>query len=440
MAEAMTVSALTLAIRSTLQDRFDAVCVEGEVTGLTRYSTGTIYFSLKDEGAVLSAVLFKSAQRVAAEGLKNGMKLRVYGSIDVSLKNGRYSLLVRTFEELASTGDLMKQFNELKERLKGEGLFDPARKRPLPFLPRHIGVITSESGAVIHDILSVLNRRFPNVHVLLIPAPVQGADAPPRLLKALNFVNSHYANELDVLIIGRGGGSMEDLWCFNDETLVRAVAASTLPIISAVGHETDFTLCDFAADVRAATPSAAAEMIVGRKEDLEKRLVTSRQTLQRTLDNRLERERDKLARLTKMRCLQAPEQLLSESRQRVDTALLRLMRVNEVSCGRVRNTLRELDQRRIHALAISAEPLKQQLAALQQRLSRAFEKSTQPGRQKLQGVEGRLHALNPLAVLQRGYSLTRLEDGTVVKSTTAVTKGTRLRTQLADGEVTSTAD
>ncbi|MBO7654979.1 MAG: exodeoxyribonuclease VII large subunit, partial [Kiritimatiellae bacterium] len=263
-------------ISSLMRANLSHVCVEGEISGFKPYSTGSAYFTLKDEAAQVSAVWF--AYQTLKPGLtfevKDGLKVRITGRIDIYGKNGQCRLIVNKLET-AGVGDLMQRFLELKERLTREGLFAPERKRPLPFLPQRIAVVTSPTGAVIHDILNVLGRRFPNVQVRLAPVKVQGDDAARQIAHAIEVVNRIYAAgsawPADLLIVGRGGGSLEDLWPFNEEVVARAVAASVIPVISAVGHETDFTLCDFAADKRAPTPSAAAELAVPLKSELETR-------------------------------------------------------------------------------------------------------------------------------------------------------------------------
>ena len=265
-----TVSSLTMAIRGELEPKFARIFVDAEISGFRVYPSGHAYFTLKDEGAQISAVMFASSlsRCKARAGLRDGAKVLVVGKVTVYGPRGNYQLVV-TDARLAGDGDLMQRYLELKARLEAEGLFAPERKRPLPFMPRHIGIVTSEAGAVIHDMCTVLTRRFPNLVITLYPCQVQGEAAPATVIAALEYFN---ANPPDLVIVARGGGSFEDLFCFNDEALVRAVAASRAPVISAVGHETDFTLCDFAADRRAGTPSIAAEIAVPVMTDLARRL------------------------------------------------------------------------------------------------------------------------------------------------------------------------
>jgi len=272
-----TVSSLTGEIAAALEPHFSRIFVDGEISGWRVYPSGHAYFTLKDAGAQISAVMFKSSfERCRVkEALKDGAKVLLCGKVSVYGPRGNYQLVVMA-AKLEGEGDLMQRYLELKARLEAEGLFDALRKRPLPSLPRRIGIVTSEAGAVIHDMCTVLTRRFPNLEITLHPSLVQGAEAPRTLIAGIEYFNRM---KPDLVIIARGGGSFEDLFCFNDESLVRAVAACTVPIISAVGHETDFTLCDFAADVRAGTPSIAAEIAVPVKAELVARLAACNERL-----------------------------------------------------------------------------------------------------------------------------------------------------------------
>ena len=254
-----TVTSLTAAVKGALERGWSRIIVEGEISGWRPAASGHRYFTLKDAEAQISAVMFSSAfQRCAVrDELKDGAKVALYCSLTVYPPRGNYQLNVHS-ARLAGVGELMQRYLALKAKLEQEGLFDPAKKRPLPFLPRRIGLVTSEAGAVVHDMCTVLTRRFPALEIRLFPCLVQGADAPPRIVAGLEYFNSCPDWRADLVIVARGGGSFEDLFCFNDESLVRAVAASKIPVVSAVGHETDFTLCDFAADKRAGTPSIAA--------------------------------------------------------------------------------------------------------------------------------------------------------------------------------------
>ena len=367
---AFTVSALTERLKRALESQFTKIYVEAEISGWRRYPSGHCYFTLKDSGAQISAVMFASSYERcrAKDSLKDGAKVLVYGSVTVYPPRGNYQLTVLAAKPVGA-GDLMQRYLELKARLEAEGLFDAARKRPLPFLPRRIGIVTSEAGAVIHDMCNVLTRRFPNVSIRLFPALVQGADAPRTIIAGVDHFNSPSPDgwRADLLIVARGGGSFEDLFCFNDEALVRRVAASVVPTISAVGHETDFTLCDFAADRRAGTPSIAAEIAVPVMSEL-------------------------LARIDAL-----GTQLATSLRGRGEWFAQRVDHLSE----RLRPAFR------------------MKFADLESRLSRAGEKLT---------------LLSPFNVLERGYSLTTDASGNVVRDASLLAPGDRLHARFAHGE------
>jgi len=404
-----TVTSLTAALKGAIEGGFSRIIVEGEVSGWKRYPSGHCYFTLKDAGAQIPAVMFAGPYEASLgrhpelrEGLKDGAKVKAFGTVTVYPPKGSYQLNVRAVA-LAGLGDLMQRYLALKAKLGGEGLFDPARKRPLPFLPRRIGIVTSEAGAVIHDMCTVLTRRFPNLEIRLFPAQVQGADAPRSVIAGIDYFNAGGGEapsgagapfRADVLIVARGGGSFEDLFCFNDEALVRAVAGSKIPTISAVGHETDYTLCDFAADRRAGTPSIAAEIAVPVQAEL-------------------------LARV-----------------DRCAAALLSNLRAAYEFCA----------QRTDHLASALAPALQARASDFAHRLdtlSRALGSSTVLELTRRESAFDRLREklalLSPYAVLERGYSLTTDADGAVVKSAGQVKSGDVLHTRLAQGEVVSTA-
>ena len=409
-----TISELTSVIKQTLEDELRNIWVEGEISNFRRMASGHAYFTLKDGRAQLSAVIFAGAG-IPSHALADGRNIRAFGEISVYEPRGQYQLIIRKCEA-AGAGVNMLQFEALKKRLLDEGLFDAARKRPLPAFPRHVGVVTSPTGAAIEDILNILGRRFATLRVTLAPARVQGDGAAADLTKALRLLATRPPGDRpDVIIIGRGGGSLEDLWCFNDEALARAVAASPLPVVSAVGHETDFTLCDFAADVRAPTPSAAAELVIGRKEDFEGRLLALSRRLAHALRNAHARSLARLDAALARRVFREPRRLAEPFAQKRDHALLRLGRAMETFPLTLRPRVDGLDARLRNAL----------LSGLRLRRDRA------------QSLGRHLAALNPLAVLQRGYSLTTLDDGTLLRSAAQAAPGARLQTRLADGEVAS---
>ena len=387
-----SVSSLTAELKATLEGRFTRIYVEAEISGWRLYPSGHAYFTLKDSGAQISAVMFASslARCKVKDALRDGAKVLVYGNVSVYAPRGNYQLMVLA-AKLVGEGDLMQKYLELKAKLEEEGLFDATRKRKLPFLPRRIGIVTSEAGAVIHDMCTVLTRRFPALEVRLYPCLVQGAEAPRTIIAGIRYFNSD--PWADLLIVARGGGSFEDLFCFNDEALVREVAASTIPTISAVGHETDFTLCDFAADVRAGTPSIAAEIAVPLLSDLRVQLETRNSQL--------------------ATALRAKGEFFA---QRVD----------------------QLSDALASSLTIAQANAERRLARVTPRLAPALKLHMQRAESRLQKAEAQLRAYSPYGVLERGYSLTTAADGSVVRDAKKVKTGDVLTTRLAKGTVEST--
>jgi len=431
---AWSVTELTRRIKGTLEGAFGAVIVEGEISNLVRPASGHLYFTIKDAGAQISAVMFKGSQRGMGFVPQNGGVVRAHGEVSVYEKRGNYQILVRHLLP-GGKGSLQAQFEALKQRLSEEGLFEAGRKRPLPLLPQHVGVVTSATGAAIRDILNVVTRRFPNLHVLLAPVKVQGEGAAGEIAAAIDRLNA--IGGLDVLIVGRGGGSLEDLWSFNEEVVARAVARSQIPVISAVGHEIDFTICDFVADVRAPTPSAAAELVVGRKDAFTGMLVEYDRRLQGCMRQVLERVQHRLARSAQHYVFREPANVVARHRQGLEGLRQRL-----------RRELRGGMQASQQALDLAAAALQQRSgAALQagragldrqdQRILQALRLRQQGVRQDVQRLALQLRALSPLSVLQRGYSVTRDARGEVVRRADGLIPGTILRTQLAEGEVHS---
>lgn len=403
---------LTRVVKETLEDCLGQVWVEGEVSNLRQPASGHMYFTLKDAQAQLAAVFFKGSQQGSPVEIKDGQQLRAFGEITVYEAQGKYQLIISRVED-AGQGALLERFLKLKKQLHDEGLFDPDRKQPLPSLPRHIGLVTSKTGAAVRDILQVLNRRHPNLHVVLAPVQVQGDRAAGMIVKAIEHLNRR--DDLELLIVGRGGGSLEDLWPFNEEAVARAVAASRLPVISAVGHETDTTICDLAADVRAPTPSAAAEIAVPEKRELENRLQHQRGALGRALRTCELTLRNRLTRCARSYVFREPQHLLGRYRERLDN----------------------LAQARTRHLEVVFRERQQTVDDLHLRLTRWGETATPSRRQDLRRLQAQLDALNPSAVLSRGYSLTRLEDGTVVRRARNLETDQRLFTRLAEGIVAS---
>ena len=448
-----TVAELTRLVKQTLEDEVGRIWVEGEISNFRRQSSGHCYFTLKDERAQLSAVLFAGAQRGVSVQLADGLQVRLYGELTVYEARGQYQLIVRQVEA-GGQGMLMARFEALKRRLQAEGLFDEARKRPLPLLPRHVGVVTSPTGAAIQDMLNIVTRRFPNLHVLVAPARVQGAGAAEEIAAAIDHLNALSAAAangedgallgapLDVLIVGRGGGSLEDLWCFNEECVARAIARSALPVISAVGHEIDFTISDFVADVRAPTPSAAAELVVGRKEDFEEALRQQTRSLRQTLRQRVTELRGRLETVRASQVFRAPRQPLERAAQTLDALEMRLKRALADAAVRPRRRVEACRARLLLLRGSRLQSVAGRIEALQRRMTHAVPVVLQRKQQQVASLERQLRALSPVAVLERGYSLTRQADGTLVRSVQQATLGARLRTQVADGafEVTVSSE
>ena len=429
-----SVTELTRRIKGALQRGFGSVGVEGEISNLARPASGHMYFTIKDEGSQIQAVMFKGSQRGLSFVPKSGDVVRAYGEITVYEKRGNYQILIRRLEP-GGKGNLQAQFEALKKRLAEEGLFENARKQPLPMLPQHVGVVTSPTGAAIRDILNVVTRRFPNLHILLAPVKVQGEGAAEEIAAAIDRLNE--IGGLDALIVGRGGGSLEDLWSFNEEVVARSVARSRIPVISAVGHEIDFTICDFVADVRVPTPSAAAELVVGRKDAFIGMLEDYARRLEGCMRHVLERARHRLTRSSQHYVFREPTNAVARYRERIDSMEQRMQR--EVR-GNVQSAQQSLDwvsgalQQRSRA---ALQGGRQDLDILARRMQQALVLQQQRYSQELQRITLQLRALNPLAVLQRGYSVTRLKDGTIVRDAEAVDSGTQLCSRVAKGELIS---
>ncbi len=421
---------LVRAARITLEARFTDIRVEGEISGLKRAGTGHVYFCLKDAQAQIDCVMFSREAARLKFRLEDGRQVRCRGRLTIYEGRGKFQLSV-TAVEPAGAGALALAFEQLKQKLAAEGLFETARKRPLPFLPRRIGVVTSPQGAVIRDIVRVAHRRYP-ISILVAPAPVQGDGAAAALTAALQKLEQ--VADVDVVILARGGGSIEDLWAFNDEGLARAIAACRVPVISAVGHETDFTIADFVADVRAPTPSAAAEIAVPVAADL----ATEVQILGRRLARGLEAElRARRLGLERMRArLGDPRRILDQKRQAMDELAGRAATSLRGAIGQHRAGLRSLETRvfRGHPQRRIAEQ-RAALGALERRLATAGTTTLTGRRRQLDGLAGKLEAMSPLKVLERGYSLARGPDGRLLTSTAALKTGDPVTVTVRDGDI-----
>lgn len=409
-----SVAEITRRIKGLLERDVGDVWIEGEVSNCRRPASGHLYFTLKDSSAQISAVLFRGNQKQGVT-LKDGTLVRVYGKATVYERGGNYQILVRMVEE-AGKGALQQQFEELKERLRKEGLFDAEAKKALPMLPRHVGVVTSRTGAALRDILNVIERRFPNLHVVIAPAMVQGDGAARDIAQAIELLNSR--DDLDVLIVGRGGGSIEDLWAFNEEPVARAIWNSRIPVISAVGHEIDFTIADFVADLRAPTPSAAAELVVGRKDEFMQSLSDTSVSLARLLRQSVLEQQARFSALAGSYVFREPQNIIRSHSERLKGIHMSL--THELT-GAARQVDQALDDAS-HRLASHANIRCERLSGV---LNRA---------------ESALRTMNPKGVLKRGYSITKGADGKCLVASKGLKKGSKLITVLSDGEIASTVN
>lgn len=387
--QVFSVTAITMAIKQMMEGVFRGVFVEGEVSNLRTAASGHVYFDLKDREALLSGVMFKWDARKYAVHLQEGMQVRVGGDLSCYAKQGRYQIVAKTVEALTK-GNLFLEFEKLKKKLDDEGLFDPAHKKEIPAYPQRIAVITSPTGAAVRDILSVLKRRSPHLEVLIIPTLVQGDEAAPQIAQALADANA-FTPKPDVILLGRGGGSMEDLWAFNEEIVARAIFKSKIPVISCVGHEVDFTIADFVADLRAPTPSAAAELVVQNSQNTQEYVAQLQKRLLQSVSLFYERAKRRYDLAVNSPVFKRTETLFSTKEQELDDLTLRL-----------ENGIRE------------------KFKNFETRLDLAAQK---------------LAALGPQAVLKRGYSITRKADGTVISRVGDTAPGETVYVQVQDGMI-----
>jgi exodeoxyribonuclease VII large subunit len=432
-----TVTELNRAAGELLEEAFPRVWVEGEISNWKLYASGHAYFSLKDEGGQVSAVLFRAGSKGLRFEPRDGLAVLALGRVGIYAQRGQFQLIVEELEPKGK-GALQLAFEQLREKLQREGLFDPARKRPLPVLPRTVGVVTSPTGAVIRDILTVLGRRFPNLRVLLNPVRVQGEGAAAEIAAAIAELDRR--GDVDVLIVGRGGGSMEDLWAFNEEAVARAIAACSVPVISAVGHETDFTIADFVADLRAPTPSAAAELVIESKEALEERIGTLARRLRGAVGAGVRRARHRLDALAVRRMIGDGRRRLLDLAQRVDGLETDLARAGEGMLAERRDAFERLAQALAHLSPRARWTLLHaRFAPARARLAAAGARAVAARRERVAAASGRLEALSPLGVLGRGYSICRrLPGGEVVADAAAVAPGSEVEVLLRRGVLRAT--
>lgn len=428
----LTVSQLTAGIKDLLESTFDEVWVEGEISNLRRPPSGHFYFTLKDEKSQIRAVVFKQQSRYLRFELEDGQHVICWGRVGIYEKRGEYQLIL-DYAEPKGIGSLQLAFEQLKGRLAEEGLFDEGRKRPLPVLPRRIGIVTSPTGAVIRDMLHILRRRFENIEVVLYPVKVQGEGAAQEIAQGVAYLGEH--GEVDIIIVGRGGGSLEDLWAFNEEAVARAIFASPVPVISAVGHETDFTIADFVADVRAPTPSTAAELAVRQKRDLVRMIDVLAERIGRGMDRLLVRSREQVIGVQGR--IRDPRRRTEELRLRLDEYWGRLAQATT-------RTWRENRERaeRISRLFFAQDPCheirsyREGIAQLTKGLRGGMAAIVDSKRKGWEKEVARLDAMSPLAILRRGYSITRrLPDGRILKAVDEVGVKAQVVVRLHRGEL-----
>ena len=383
-----SVSEINAAVRELVESALVPCWITGEVGTLNIYRSGHVYLTLKDSGSQLKCVWFGGERQARYIDLKVGDKIELFGRLTVYEVRGEYQFNIKNLRS-CGVGELQRKFDELKQRLAAEGLFDQERKRPIPQMPRVIGVITSPDGAAIRDFLQILNRRFPNITVLIYPAQVQGSNAAPTIARGVEFFNRR---GVDVIVLTRGGGSMEDLWPFNEELVARSVAASNIPTISAVGHEIDYTICDFVCDLRVPTPSAAAELVIGAREEFEERLKRLERDLNRSVGYRLDPLQRELRRLSESYLFREPEHLLRFKQQHLD----------------------ELENRLINITTRCSDNLRHRFGKLSEQLD----------------------MLNPRRVLDRGYAFLQISSsGEIISSVNQVLPGGHLTGHIADGKI-----
>jgi exodeoxyribonuclease VII large subunit len=428
----LTVSQLTTEIKDVLESSFDEVWVEGEVSNLRRPPSGHLYFTLKDERSQIRGVLFKQQSRLLRFELEDGQYVICWGRVGIYERRGEYQLIL-DYVEPKGIGSLQLAFEQLKERLAAEGLFDEARKRPLPLLPKRIGIVTSPTGAVIRDMLHILRRRFENIEVLLYPVKVQGEGAAVEIASGINYLGA--SEGVDVIIVGRGGGSLEDLWAFNEEVVARSIFACPIPVISAVGHETDFTIADFVADVRAPTPSAAAELAVQQKRDLVRIIEGLRMRIEGGMDRFLARGRQQV--IGGQARIRDPRRRTEDLRQRLDEQWGRLTQAALRTCRESRERAEG-----VFRLLVGQDPcheirsLRNALGQLTKGLQDGMVALVTAKKRGWEKESARLDALSPLAILRRGYSITRrVPDYRILMDASKVEIKGRVAVRLHRGEL-----
>jgi exodeoxyribonuclease VII large subunit len=426
----LTVSELTKEIKDILEVQFADLWVEGEISNLRVPPSGHTYFTLKDDFSQIRVVFFKSQARTLRFSPEDGLQVICRGRVSLYEKRGDYQLILEEMEP-KGIGALQLAFLQLKERLEREGLFDPSRKKPIPIIPQKIGIITSPTGAVIRDMLHIIERRFENVHLLLYPVRVQGEGAASEIAEGIAYFNEQM--EVDVIIVARGGGSLEDLWAFNEEEVARAIFDSQIPIISAVGHETDYTVSDFVADLRAPTPSAAAELVVREKNDVKNTLRFLEGSLESEVLQVLQESRTHLSHLNTR--LKDPRKRIQEYFLRVDDLLNRFLFLSSWIVDRRREGHAHLlEGLLLRNPSQKVKNLRRFISETEKRLLQNIRHSIEMQKQKLEGMAGQLDSLSPLSILQRGYSITRkIPSLQILRDSAHVREGDRVEVRLFKG-------
>jgi exodeoxyribonuclease VII large subunit len=428
----LSVSELTRKIRDILETNFFDLWVEGEISNFKIPPSGHIYFTLKDDFSQIRAVLFRMQAKTLRFLPGDGLHVVCRGRVSLYEKRGEYQLILDAMEP-KGIGALQLAFLQLKEKLEREGLFDRTRKKTLPFLPQRIGIVTSPTGAVIRDMIHIIHRRFENVRILLYPARVQGEGSTLEIVEGIEYFNRQMS--VDVIIVGRGGGSLEDLWAFNEEAVARAIHASQIPIISAVGHETDYTIADFVADLRAPTPSAAAELIVKEKKEIKKAIHSLRTRLVNEILQKSEEHHHHLFHLEKRRL--DPRRKVEDYFLRVDDLLNRCRFLANWRLERTRERYSYLDEKLwLRSPGQIIKNLREWTSQLAKRLNQNIKRTVEINRQRWIGIQGKLDSLGPLSILQRGYSITRIIPSLeVLKSTAQVAVGEKVEVILHQGTI-----
>ena len=438
-----SVSSLNQSVANLLETEFAWIWVEGEISNLAQPASGHIYFSLKDRSAQVSCAMFKGRKRTLKFQPENGNQVLLRAKVSLYQPRGNYQLIVDRMEE-AGDGALRRQFEQLKIKLAGEGLFEEAAKQEIPELPENIAIITSKTGAAIHDVLSVIKRRFPSIPVKLFPVPVQGVESAPAIVNAIKLIGEHVSSGLlncDVILLVRGGGSLEDLWSFNEESVARAIYDCPVPIVSGVGHEVDVTIADYVADVRAATPTAAAETVTPDQSTWLQSFDWYQQRLQQLVKDKVERHQERIQWIHRRLQQQHPENQLQRSRQRTDELTKRLIRYSQSMLDYRQNKL-TTNKTKLNAQnpMLLLKQNRQSAQFLQSRLQQATLNLLTQKKSLLSNAARTLNAISPLQTLERGYSITLTDKDVAIHSVKQIKPDDKIKTRLFDGHIVSSVE